>query len=440
MKKQFCLRMALAVSVAVYFFANFQKVVMPGPIFDALMTDFGAGAGIVAGLGASFMYSYAAVQLLAGPLADRYGPGKLMLCGCLILCAGAAITPFTRSMPFLYMGRIMTSVGAGTIIICLIVEIVRVCPKSYQTVLGVCMMIGYMGGFAGGAPYIRMVGWIGWRTTLAAAAALMLLLYVLWFLFYRKGGGFSSPEQPAPRGGKIIDFGTFAEVLRNPMNRWFLVSNGAQFGVFFVLQTVIGQKFLQDFCLLGPTAAGAVISLFIVVAAVAGILWTGMNRLLGDRPVLVIQITAAAEWFAIATLAVMVLCGIRSAVPAAAAFLLLALAANRTPTITEILRMWNPENIFASSFSLSNAVCFLMPGLLSNAVGWIMGCFEPTETAAGQMIYGRETYLWIFLLLLLIGTISFLTSLLLRPKAAPAANPAVPATNPTGIGSVSGRA
>ena len=418
MKKQFCLRMALAVSVGIYFFANFQKIVMPGPIFDALMTDFSAGAGIVAGLGAAFMYFYAAVQFLAGPLADRYGPGKLMLCGCLILCAGAAITPFTRSMPFLYMGRIMTSVGAGSIAVGLIVEIVRVCPKSYQTVLGVCMMLGYMGGFAGGAPYTRLVGRIGWRTTLAGAAAVMLLLYVLWFLFYRRGGGFSPAERPAARSGKLIDFGTFVEVLRNPLNCWFLLSNGAQFGVFFVIQTVIGQKFLRDFCLLGPTAAGAVISLFIVVAAVAGILWTGVNRLLGDRPILVIRITAAAEWLAIATLAVMVLCGCRSAVLASAAFLLLALAANRTPTITEILKMWNPENVFGSSFSLSNAACFLMPGLISNAVGWIMGCFEPTETAEGQLLYGRETYLWIFLLLLLIGTISFLTSLLLRSKAA----------------------
>ena len=435
MKNRFFLQMALFASVAIYFFANFQKIVVPGPIFDTLMTDFNSGAGVVAGLGASFMYSYAVVQLLAGPLVDRYGPGRLMLCGGLILCAGAAITPFTHSIPFLYIGRVMTSVGAGTIIIGLVVEIVRVYPDSY-TAMGVCLMIGYFGGMAGGAPYIRLVEWAGWRMILAAAAAIMLLLYVSWVVLYRRGGGLADAGQPKPEKGEMPALGEYLEVIRNPMNRWLIVSNGMMFGVNFVIQTVIGQKFLQDFCMIGATAAGAVISVFVAIAAVAGLVQTWINRLCGDRPILMIKITSAAGLLAVAGLLLMVFCGCRGIVPAAGAFFLIALVTNRTPVCTEVIRMLNPDKIFGSSFSLANAACFLLPGLISNAVGWIMGCFVPTEEA-GRMVYGRETYLWILLMLTAIEAAAFLTSLPLRlpgtAAAAAHAHTAAAADSPRGV-------
>lgn len=437
MENRFFLRMALFVSVAIYFFANFQKIVVPGPIFDTLMTDFNSGAGIVAGLGASFMYSYAMVQLLAGPLADRYGPGRLMLCGGLILCAGAAITPFAHSVPFLYIGRVLTSVGAGAIVIGLVVEIVRVYPDSY-TAMGVCLMIGYFGAMAGGAPYIRLVERFGWRMTLAAAAAIMLLLYVSWGVLYRRGGGLSDAGCREPGKGKVLDLGEYLEVVRNPMNRWLIVSNGMMFGVYFVIQTVIGQKFLQDFCMVGATAAGAVISVFVAIAAVAGLVQTWINRLCGDRPVLMIQVSSALGLFAVVGLVLMVLCDCRSIVPAAGAFFLIALAANRTPVFTEVIRLFNPDRIFGASFSLANAVCFLLPGFISNAVGWIMGCFVPAEEA-GRLVYGREPYLLILLMLTAIEAAAFATSLPLRlPKAIARTAPAEASAG--GSGGVPGRA
>lgn len=55
-----------------YFFANLQKVVVPGSVFNELQQIFNCDAGSVTGLGAGFMYVYSLNQLTVGVLADRY--------------------------------------------------------------------------------------------------------------------------------------------------------------------------------------------------------------------------------------------------------------------------------------------------------------------------------------------------------------------------------
>ena len=55
-----------------YFFANMQKVLVPGATFNEIQQIFSLDAASVTGTGAYFLYVYAAAQIIIGILADRF--------------------------------------------------------------------------------------------------------------------------------------------------------------------------------------------------------------------------------------------------------------------------------------------------------------------------------------------------------------------------------
>ena len=64
-----------------YVMANFQRVAIPGAIFDILQADLGAKAPTITSFGATFMYSYAFSLLAIGILVDRFSGVKVILWG-----------------------------------------------------------------------------------------------------------------------------------------------------------------------------------------------------------------------------------------------------------------------------------------------------------------------------------------------------------------------
>ena len=70
----------------IYFYANLQKVIIPGAAFDELQQVFSLDAAGVTRLGALFLGIYAAAQLIIGVLVDRYGGARVIICGGLFFC------------------------------------------------------------------------------------------------------------------------------------------------------------------------------------------------------------------------------------------------------------------------------------------------------------------------------------------------------------------
>ena len=91
----------LSAAVALYFFANLQRVAIPGSIFNELQSDLKVGAKYITALSSMFMYIYAAGQLCAGLLADRYGGERVISCGALLFCLGSVLFPFSESLTLL---------------------------------------------------------------------------------------------------------------------------------------------------------------------------------------------------------------------------------------------------------------------------------------------------------------------------------------------------
>ena len=99
---------------AIYFFANLQKVIIPGATFNELQQSFAVNADVVTSFGAVFLGVYAAAQLVVGVLADRYGGARVIIFGGCIFCAGSVLSAFELSLPLFYFSRFLTGCGAAS--------------------------------------------------------------------------------------------------------------------------------------------------------------------------------------------------------------------------------------------------------------------------------------------------------------------------------------
>ncbi|MDD4099406.1 MAG: MFS transporter, partial [Lentisphaeria bacterium] len=167
----------LACGTGMYFFANMQRVAIPGAIFSQLQAEFQASASAVTGLGSSFMYIYAFNQLIIGMLIDRYGGIRVILYGGLVFCLGSLVFPLSHSLPMLYIGRVLTGFGASALYLSLIKEIMRCFDRNYPIMVSIMILFGYAGGIAANAPFVAVAAEIGYRSVLLVMAMLSLVLY-----------------------------------------------------------------------------------------------------------------------------------------------------------------------------------------------------------------------------------------------------------------------
>ena len=125
-------------------------------------------------------FVWGAVQPVAGAFADRYGPGRVLATGIVVLTIGTALTPLVSSG----LGLVLTlgllaaaGSGAGSFSVLIGAAAKHVPPESRGTASGVINAGGSFGQFVF-APVaqklISMVGWMGAMWTLAAITLVTL--------------------------------------------------------------------------------------------------------------------------------------------------------------------------------------------------------------------------------------------------------------------------
>jgi MFS family permease len=85
-----------------------------GLFISPLNTSTGLGIATISFALAIGQFTWGAVQPVAGALADRYGPGKVLFAGPLILACGMALTPFMDSgLGLIVSLGLLASIGSG---------------------------------------------------------------------------------------------------------------------------------------------------------------------------------------------------------------------------------------------------------------------------------------------------------------------------------------
>ncbi|MBE6389292.1 MAG: multidrug effflux MFS transporter [Lentisphaerae bacterium] len=387
----------------IYFFANLQKVIIPGATFDELQQLFSLDASAVTRMGAVFLGVYAAAQLFVGVLADRFGGARVIFAGGFLFCLGSLMSALEFSVMLLYFSRFLTGMGAAAIYLSMVKEIGRIAPSILPMLIGVATIIGYSGSIVGASPFIAGVDKFGYQPMVMLAGISAALFYT--------GYVFTALKTPLPPVKKEVRFSiaSFLQVFKSPQNRSLIIAIGISFGTYFAMQSTLTKKFLEDFCKMSNNASGAVATVTMIIAAFNGFIMANISQLLKKRR-RIIMIFSGVGCF---TGAVAILLGVllgRGAFLPVTGIIIMALAGNVSPIFVALLKESNPENCFGTVICVGNFFAYAVSAAFSGCAGKLMDVYQP-QIVDGVKVYGQQSYLLVFSAFALVGLISALLAL-----------------------------
>jgi MFS family permease len=243
-----------------------------GLFVSPLNTTTGLGITAISLALAVGQLMWGVIQPLAGAIADRYGPAKVLIAGLVVLSIGTAITPFMASTFGLVVSLGLLSAmgsGAGSFSVLIGAAAQRLAPEKRGTAAGIINAGGSFGQFVF-APIsqtlIQLVGWMGamWSLAVITLAALPLVRVV-------------SPKLPVPQdhsAGRSTAWGAVRGALGD--RSYLLLHAGfftCGFHIAFLVTHLPGEVAL---CGLPPAVAGWSLAL-IGLANIAGSLIAGSS-------------------------------------------------------------------------------------------------------------------------------------------------------------------
>ena len=380
--------------LAIYFFSFFQRVAVPGTIFDELQSAFAASAGAITGLGAIYLYIYGVMQPVTGILSDRLGAARVVLVGGLFLSVGSVLFPLAHSLPALYAARALVGLGASLIYVSVVKAIDELFHSDHFVMfLGLAIFLGYSGGLAGTYPFERLVSAVGWRTgLLAAGIACAGALVGAYILFHRTG-----QLEPRSSGNSLR---AIVAVLRNRDSWPNLLTSFGNFAVYFLVQATIGKKFLTDYAGLSSAAAAAFTCAMMFTVMCMALVGGFVCRMLGNRrkPLVIAAIGCVLAAVGLMLLVLRFDAGGKWFLPC---YILLACSSIGSAAGSALMKELNPPDAVGTSLGILNGSCYLAVALVSSAAGTIMDHFQSqTVRTAAALVYPKQAYQSIFLLCL----------------------------------------
>jgi len=169
-----------------------------GLFISPLNSSTGLGIATISFALAIGQFTWGAVQPIAGALADRYGPGKVLAAGPVILACGMALTPFMESSFGLIVSLgLLASIGsgAGSFSVLLGAASQRLPPESRGKAAGVVNAGGSLGQFVFAPVAQALISAFGWMAALWSLAAMTLAALPLVRAVAPRGA--SAPAVPA---------------------------------------------------------------------------------------------------------------------------------------------------------------------------------------------------------------------------------------------------
>ncbi|MBE6376542.1 MAG: MFS transporter [Lentisphaerae bacterium] len=389
-----------------YATSYFQRTALPGTIYDTLVRELTLSAPQMANLSASFVYTYAIFQLVSGSLVDRFCGTRVVIGGGILFIAGSTLFPLCSNIYMLYAARMLTGIGASAMYLSLVREIDRLFGrKNYAVMFGIAYFCGYSGGLLGSLPFERLSAVYPWRYILLAMALLSLVFYLMVVFNRNKVALPEIPKTP-------FSVKPFYYILKNPLSWLVALCSSVNFSTYFIIQTVFGKKFLEDFAGFSSPGAAAVIFSLTLVCMFTMLTTSILTRLTGNRrrPLVLIACGICAASSLMMTLA------IHFHLPSwifAVIYCLFAAAAGIPPIFAMVMQEVNSRDIMAQSAAVSNMFGYLFVAIGSQLAGWLLDCFESTKTADGTVIYATSAYFTLFIAVSVISIMSFLLSFLI---------------------------
>ncbi len=366
-----------AAFIASQFFRVSNAVIAP-----ELMASLGIGTatmGVVTGV---YFLAFAAMQIPAGALLDRYGARRTMSGLFLLAGAGAVLFASAGSGLALIAGRALIGIGCALGLMGAMVVIARWFPKErYARQISLLYTLGGLGSLLASTPLAAVSEAIGWRGAFLVMAAVTVVSAIALLVVIRDApGGETVPAVTASWGNVLAGL---REVFGN-REIWRICA--IQFVCYAGVLSVVGLwagPYLNDVHGMSVLARGNVLLALNIAMLAAVMLFAQVERWLNSRRTAII----GGGGVSIGALAVLAL------VPAPgpwAAFALLALftvSGSYFMLIHAHARAVLPDRLMGRGLTAQNLAVMLGVFVVQSLCGVIIDAFSPAPGQAPEIAY-----------------------------------------------------
>ena len=289
--------------VGSFYLVGFFQRVAPAVMVDELMREFQIGGAQLGILSATYFYSYTAMQIPSGLLADAIGPRRLSASAALLAAAGTLMFGLAEHLWMAFAGRLLVGAAVGVAFVTCMKLAGHWFPANrFATVTGVALLLGNLGGVLAGVPLSEAVRLCGWRNSMVASAACTFALAaVIWAVVRDDPGerGFTSfVHASVVEKGSLRPFRALRTVLARRETWLLLAAGGLSAAPVLVFAGLWGVPYLTQVYGIDRSHAAALTSTMLVAWAVGGPTLGGISDRIGRRklPNLAANVASATLW------------------------------------------------------------------------------------------------------------------------------------------------
>ena len=397
-KKKFFI---LFCGILIFFLTSMAKVLVPATIFqDLLKLDMSVTR--IASLGAAFLYSYAASQLVMGCFSDRYGGVRILLIGGSIFAAGTILFPLMENYYLMLLFRVITGFGAGTIFLGVAKLLGDLFPGKFSMALGLVLLFSYLGPTTGTVPMVKLVELWGWQYAMILPG-LVAMVPMTIIICSMKG-----TIKPVV-GGQTLEP---LKVMVLNRKLWITCfACAAVYGTYYAMVGQIGQKIFVDLFGFTSGKAAAYIMILTVIVAINNVVGNVILKFFGSRRKLVILLGTLLSLAGV-LLAKHVFAASLSGEWFMAAAVCTAFPAGFFSIFSTVAKELNEEKYTGMSVAFINFMAFIFISSYQNITGYILKAFPP---AAGTLAFPLAAYQAVYNFFF-VGAIISLAAALLMPE------------------------
>jgi predicted MFS family arabinose efflux permease len=258
-------------------FASAASLRATDPLLPLIAHEYGVTTGAASGAVTAFALSYGLLQVVCGPLGDRYGRYRTIAAAAFVSAFGSAACAIAPSLDTLIAARFVSGATIGAFIPLALAWIGDTVAYERRQPLLARFLVGQMAGVAFGN---AAAGWLGehfgWRAIFMALAGLLLLIALLLFIETRTN------PQAAGHGSIRESMKRMPRVLAQSRLR-VLFATGFTEGVFIFGALAFVAVHFQDRFAIGPGVAGTLAAMYAVGGVLYAILARRAVRRLGER-------------------------------------------------------------------------------------------------------------------------------------------------------------
>lgn len=377
-----------------YLFGFYQRVA-PAVMTGELMNEFGLSGASLGNLSAFYFYSYVAMQLPTGILADKWGPRRLLSGGALIAGLGTVLFAMAPTIWSANFGRLLIG---GSVAVAFVGTLKLAAhwfaPTQFALASGLALMVGILGALMAGVPLQLLISAYGWRLVMLTSAIIPVLLALgIWFIVrddpQEKGYASYAPSEPlASQKANLGIMDGIREVLRY-RNIWllFFISAGLG-GSGLTFAGLWGVPFLTTVYDMPPTQAAAITSALLLATGLGGPIFGTLSDRMARRK----------QLYTLGCLANVIGWSIIIFVPGLPIPLLVVILittgfiTGTIPITFAFAKESVPSHLAGTASGLCNTGVMLAPMLLQPAVGWMLDRNWQGELLDGARLYSLDAY------------------------------------------------